>query len=166
VKNIKILVLIAFLILTRCDTAVNEKGILIYNLNEHSEEEKSNFLKLKLDDNYPNLLNPEISEENLKEVYESWKKLHVDLYRYLNKNNFEWEATSEKIKIFNKFYFTKEGEIEFYVFKILNDVSQEKVSEYENLVQKFSKNIQISLKRDFKFAQCGKASLPNKSRKL
>jgi len=167
VRNIKILVLLLSLILTGCKTAIKGKDILIYNLKGYSEQEKSNLLELKLDDKYQNLLNPEISGENFKEVYASWKKLHVDLYRYLNKNNFEWDVNSEKIKIFNKIYFTKEGKIEFYVFKILNDVSQEKVYEYKSLVKNFSKNFQINLRRDFKFAQCGKASFPIiKSRKL
>ena len=116
---------------------------------------------MKSYENYPNLLNPEISKENFKEVADSWKKLHLELYQFLKINNFKWESNSEKIKIFNNIYFTKEGKIKVYVYKILSDVNKSKVDDYEILVKEFFKKFQIDLKRDFNFAQCGKASLPN-----
>jgi hypothetical protein len=149
------------LLLIGCKPVLKEEGVKIFNLNKYSEKEKNYFLEMNLDKNHPNLLDPKISDENFKEVVNSWKKLHSDLYQFLKKNNFDWESNSENIKIFNKIYFTSEGEIKVYAYKILNDVSKEKANEYEGLIKEFSENFKISLKRDFDFSQCGKASLPN-----
>tara|TARA_R110001606_G_C14950722_1_gene600510 strand:- start:44 stop:547 length:504 start_codon:yes stop_codon:yes gene_type:complete len=144
-----------------CKSELKEEGVLVFNLNEYSEKEKSVFLEMNLDENHPNLLDPNINVETFEEVSNSWKKLHSDLYQFLKKNNFDWDSNSKNIKVFNKIYFTSEGKIKVYAFRILSDISKEKNIEYEALIKEFTKSIRINIERDFNFAQCGKASFPN-----
>lgn len=160
-KNLMFLILAFSFLFLGCKHELKEKVVLVFNLNEYSEKEKSVFLEMNLDENHPNLLDPNINVETFKEVTNSWKKLHSDLYQFLKKNNFDWDSNSKNIKVFNKIYFTSEGKIKVYAFRILSDISKEKTIEYEALIKEFTKNIKINIKRDFNFAQCGKASFPN-----
>ncbi len=160
-KNLSFTLLIIFCFCYGCKLDSKEENVLVFNLNTISEIEQKDFLKMNLDKNHPNLLNPDISNLDFEIVVESWTKLHSDLYHFLKDHNFKWNSKKENIKIFNKIYFTKKGKIKVYAFKILEDISEDKIIEYEKLVNEFANNAKINVKRDIDFAQCGKASLPN-----
>ena len=59
-------------------------------------------------------------------------------------------------------YLDKNGTINYYVFNILNpSVSEEKKLEFEDILFKFSKDVQLELQRDQQFSQCGKTKYLN-----
>jgi hypothetical protein len=114
-----------------------------------------------LDATHVNLLNPNVSDSNFKEVLNSWTQLHQELNSFLKGRKFRWETKSKKIKMFNRFYFDNEGNISVYAFRFFNKISPQKENEFLNLMKDFTKNHKIRIKRREKFAQCGKIALPN-----
>ena len=162
-KN-KLLILLVLLIYVGCsqNEKRNDYKILVFNLIEKNERIKADFLKMNLDANHPNLLSPNISKNDLAMVYKSWTKLHSELNDFLNEKGFSWGVSSEKIKLFNKIYFNKNGKVKVYAFRIFDPISDETVIEYKKLVKLFFKDTKISINKKADFAQCGKISLPNK----
>lgn len=126
-----------------------------------SADDKKEFSALKLDDTHLNMLNPKIAKEKHEEAMQSWTDIHVELNKFLQKEQFDWGTDAERIKIFNKIYFQKDGQVKYYVYGVYADVSPEKVSAFGELAKEFFTDQKISLTRDVDFAQCGKASLLN-----
>lgn len=121
------------------------------------------FSKLNLDDKCVNLLDPSnTSEAERKSVFNSWSNLHKNVTRFLKEEKFDWEVPDSTISIYNRIYFDKNGNINYYVFNINNpSVTEEKKAEFENVLLKFSKNVQLELQRDQEFSQCGKTKYLN-----
>ena len=121
------------------------------------------FKKLNLDSLYSNLLDPrKVTKEERQVVIKSWSKFHEKISEYTKKENFKWEVLDSTVKISNKIYFDKNGNVQYYYFKILNpNVTSEKRIEYEKLLLKFSVNEKIDLQRENKFAQCGNIKYRN-----
>ena len=119
--------------------------------------------KMNLDSTYTNLLNPRnVSESEYKIVAESWSEFHKNVSKFIEQEKFEWEVPDSTITILNRIYFDKNGNIDYYTFKIKNpSVSPEKIAEYEKALQKFSKEVKLDLKRNEKYAQCGKIKYIN-----
>ncbi|UOB18477.1 hypothetical protein [Abyssalbus ytuae] len=119
--------------------------------------------KLKLDSTYTNLLDPRnVTEAEFKTVRKSWVEFHKKVSAFIKEENFKWEVPDSTIFIVNKIYFDKNGAIDYYAFRILNDsVPETKREEYEKVLQKFSKEIKINLQRDEQFAQCGNTKYLN-----
>ena len=119
--------------------------------------------KLNLDSTYTNLLDPRnVSESEYKIVVESWSEFHKKVSQFIKEENFKWEVPDSTITIFNRIYFDKNGTIDYYTFKIKNpSVSSEKQAEYEKVLQKFSKEVKLDLKRSEQYAQCGKTKYLN-----
>ena len=159
----KKLVLFSLLIVISCTKKVN-KEVLVFNVDDKGT--KVELSNMDLDKKHPNLLNPSISKGDYDSVLSSWVDLHKELQKYLNQNNFDWGIDDDKIKIFNKIYFDKNGRVEAYVYKVLSKNTEKKSDEYGKLMLSFLKEIKISVVRDFPFAQCGKISLPNKNKKV
>ena len=142
-----------------------KESVLIFNVADTIE--RAEFGRLALDETHLNLLNPSISKDSFNVVYKSWAKLHQNVHAYLESNDFDWGIADEKIKIFNRIYFKKDGSIKTYVYRIYNTITEEKAKEYGKLMKEFLKEEQISITRGTDFAQCGKMSLPNsKNQKL
>lgn len=133
--------------------------------NVANEDDRKEFSVLKLDDTHVNLLNPTIDKEGFDAVYKSWTQFHYDLNDYLTTKNFDWGVGDENIKLFNRIYFTKEGKVKAYAYRVYNQVGEGKAEEYGELIGDFLKSKQISVTRDVDFAQCGKMSLPNPTKK-
>ena len=133
--------------------------------NIANEEDRKHFSVLKLDDTHINLLNPTISKDSFQAVSKSWSQFHYDLNDFLTSKNFAWGVDDENIKLFNRIYFTKEGKVKAYAYRVYNQVGKEKTEEYGKVIEEFLKSKQISLTRDVAFAQCGKMSLPNSIKK-
>ena len=138
-------------------TEVSE--VLVFSLA--NADDKKEFSALKLDDTHMNMLNPKIAKEKHEEALQSWTDIHVELNKFLHKEQFDWGIDDKRIKIFNKIYFQKDGQVKYYVYGIHADVSPEKVTAFGELAQEFFTDQKISLTRDVDFAQCGKASLLN-----
>jgi len=113
--------------------------------------------KMNLDSIYSNLLNPRnVTESEYKVVIKSWSKFHQKVSKYIKEEKFTWEVQDSIIKISNRIYFDKNGNVEYYSFRIQNpNVTPEKRLEYEKLLLKFSEKEKVDLQRDNKFAQCG-----------
>lgn len=164
-KNL-VLSMLCGLILVGCSTQNEKKEkkadtseVVVFSLA--SADDKKEFSAMKLDDTHLNMLNPKIAKEKHEEAMQSWTDIHVALNKFLHKEQFDWGIDDEPIKIFNKIYFQKNGQVKYYVYGVYADVSPEKVSAFGELAQEFFADKKISLTRDVDFAQCGKASLLN-----
>lgn len=121
------------------------------------------FRELNLDSTYTNLLDPRnVTESEYKAVTQSWSKFHKKIDEFIKEKNFKWEVTDSTISIINRIYFTKDGSIEYYAFKILNpSISYKKRTEFEKILENFSKETKLELKRNEPYAQCGKIKYLN-----
>ncbi|OZV68175.1 hypothetical protein [Winogradskyella aurantia] len=121
------------------------------------------FSKLNLDDKCVNLLDPtNTSEAERKSVINSWSNFHKNVTRFLKEEKFDWEVADSTISIYNRIYFDKNGNINYYVFNINNpSITEEKKAEFENVLLKFSKDVQLDLQRNQAFSQCGKTTYVN-----
>lgn len=136
------------------------KEIKVYDFA--NKEDLDKYEQLNLDEDHPNLLNPDISKTDMNKVIASWTELHQDIGKYLEENDFEWKTNDEEIMIVHKFYFNPEGKIHSYFFRILNeDISEEKRQQYSKFVKKFAESNTLGLSRDSQFAQCGKTKYLN-----
>ncbi|MBU2527320.1 MAG: hypothetical protein KKC03_12035 [Bacteroidetes bacterium] len=128
-----------------------------------NEEAFNEIKKLNLDSIYPNLLDPKnVTESEYQEVEKSWVKFHENVSEFIKFENFDWEVPDSTITVLNRIYFSKEGTVDYYTFKIMNhSVSAEKRAEYEKVLQKFSENVKIDLDRNEQYAQCGKIKYLN-----
>jgi hypothetical protein len=119
--------------------------------------------KMNLDSTYTDLLDRRnVSESEYKIVVESWYEFHKKVSQFIKKENFKWEVPDSTITILNRIYFDKSGTIDYYLFRIRNaSVSAEKQTEYQKVLQKFSEEVTLNLKRVEKYAQCGKIKYLN-----
>lgn len=132
-----------------------EDLIGVYNFNE--KEKWSHFIELNLDETHPNLLDPRNSKSDNALVMRSWRDLHKRIVKYLRDHNFSWDIEENTIKIFQKIYFSPDGKIENYAFKVITpNVPVEKTNQYSMLMEGFIKENGIDFQRSGHFAQCGK----------
>lgn len=145
---------------TEKETEIIKEPKIVSGNNEMAYNE---IKKLNLDSTYTNLLDPRnVSESEYKIVAESWSEFHKKVPQFIKEENFKWEVSDSTITILNRIYFDKSGTIDYYTFKIRNtSVSAEKRAEYEKVLQKFSKEVKLDLKRTEKYAQCGKIKYLN-----
>jgi len=141
------------------ETNEQQPEVMVFNLADDAA--KKEFGALKLDETHSNMLDPNIAKESHEEALKSWSDIHYGLNDFLKKEKFDWGIKSERIKIFNKIYFQKDGQMKYYVYGIYADVSPERKVAFGKLAQQFFAKEKISLTRDADFAQCGKASLLN-----
>jgi hypothetical protein len=122
-----------------------------------------NLQKLKLDESYVNLLNPNFSKkEEYQTIIKSWSKFHNKVNEMLIENKFSWGVPDSAITVVNKIYFTKNGDINNFLVNIKNEnVSMDTKTEYVKLLNDNLKKLSIDLKRDKQFAQCGKVKYKN-----
>ena len=136
------------------------KKISVFNFDNN--QQLSEYRKLNLDENHPNLLNPQISRSKLKEVKNSWTDMHQRIGETMAEKQFKWNVEDSMITVVHKFYFNSESEIESYFFNVLNDnVSNEKKEEFAELISDFAISNKIEYKSEGKFAQCGKTKYLN-----
>jgi len=140
--------------------AQNQTGVRTYDFNV--EDQREQFQSLSLDDDHPNLLNPEISADDIDQVRQSWGSLHQQIGSFLKENQFDWEVEGDDIAIVHKIYFTPEGQMRHYFFRVINEeVTLEKRQEYAQLLMEFSKKHVLDLDREEPYAQCGKTRYAN-----
>ncbi|MFT7251234.1 MAG: hypothetical protein ACI9FW_000961 [Flavobacterium sp.] len=118
---------------------------------------------MNLDSTYTALLDRKnVSKSEYKIVVESWYEFHKKVAQFIKEENFKWEVPDSTITILNRIYFDKSGTIDYYLFRIRKlSVSAEKRTEYQKVLQKFSKEVTLDLKRTEKYAQCGKIKYLN-----
>jgi len=154
-----LLILIGFLLLSckKEPSSKKDKQNKILVLNIGDIENFNNVKDLKLDSIYLNLLNREtVTDSVRKNIFNSWSNFHDKLDDLIKKENFEWETDSLDVKVFHKVYFTKDGEIEYYLYNIKSEfVSLEKKAEFDELIKKFIPNVKFEIKRKEKYSQCG-----------
>lgn len=145
---------------TEKETEVIKEPKIVSGNNEIAYNE---IKKMNLNSTYTNLLDPRnVSESEYKIVVESWSEFHKKISKFIKEENFKWEVPDSTITIYNRIYFDKNGTIDYYTFKIKNpSISAEKRAEYEKVLQKFSKEVKLDLKRSEQYAQCGKTKYRN-----
>jgi hypothetical protein len=139
---------------------VQKEPKIVNGINEIAYNE---IKKMNLDSTYTDLLDRRnVSESEYKIVVESWYEFHKKVSQFIKKENFKWEVPDSTITILNRIYFDKSGTIDYYLFRIRNaSVSAEKQTEYQKVLQKFSEEVTLNLKRVEKYAQCGKIKYLN-----
>lgn len=132
-------------------------------VSAHNKIALNEIRELYLDSTYTNLLDPRnVTESEYKDVTKSWSEFHKKVSKFIKEENFKWGVPDSMITIANRIYFDKNGTIDYYTFKIRNkSVSAEKSAEYEKVLQKFSKEVKLDLKRDKNYAQCGNIKYAN-----
>ena len=154
-----LLILIGFLLLSckKEPSSIKDKQNKILALNIGDIENFNNVKDLKLDSLYLDLLNREtVTDSVRKNIFNSWSNFHDKLDDFMKKENFEWEIDSLDVKVYQRVYFTKDGEIEYYLYNIKNElVSLEKKVEFGKLIEKFSQNAKFEIMRNEKYSQCG-----------
>lgn len=156
-KNIWLLAFTLF----SCQSSNSSETSEVVVFSLHDEEGIQSVNDLKLDDKYPNLLDPRVStEEQLPEVVDSWSKFHQQIGNKLKEKGFEWES-EEPVKLVNKIYFNSNSEVEFYAFRIMNDLPKEKIESFNRHIQEILPTVNMDLVRTGQFAQCGKVEYQN-----
>ncbi|MGG6232288.1 hypothetical protein [Tenacibaculum sp. SDUM215027] len=155
----KLLLVCLLIVLFSCSKE-NEEVVV----NLQNEVAINEIKKLDLDTKYKNLLNPEFTtDEEYKEVTKSWGDFHKQVGKVLKENDFDWGVKDSSVKILNKIYFNKDGEVNYMMFKVMNEnVTSSKKREYEQLLTENITKLKIDLTRKEKFAQCGNVKYLNK----
>ena len=155
----KLLLVCLIMVLFSCNK--ENEGVVV---NLQNEVANNKIKKLNLDTKYKNLLNPEFTtDEEYKEVTKSWGDFHKQVGKILKENDFDWGIKDSSVKILNKIYFNKDGEVNYIVFKVINEnVTSSKKREYEQLLTENITKLKIDLTRKEKFAQCGNVKYLNK----
>lgn len=153
--------IISIIALVMCVSCKDKHKTMV--VNSQNELEYSKIKKLELDKHYRNLLIPQNStKEEYAEVAKTWRDFHRQIGKIVKENNFSWNVKDSSISVFNRIYFTKNGEVDYYMFKVLNkNVSEEKKAAYEKLLAKHISKVKIDLKRENQYAQCGKVRYQN-----
>lgn len=154
----KTLLIIGLIFFVSCKN--KEKGIVV---NSQNELKYSKIKKLELDKHYHNLLSPNNrAKKEYTEVAKTWGDFHRQIGKIVKENNFTWNVKDSSITVLNRIYFTKNGEVDYYTFRVLNkNVSNAKKAEYEKLLAGNISKVKINLKRDKQYAQCGKVRYQN-----
>lgn len=133
-------------------------------INLSNEKENADFVDLALDSIYANLLDPRnVSESDYNDVLESWTDFHQNLMTYLKKNDFSWDVPDSTISVFNRIYFSPEGQVQYYAYRILSpELPQSKQKEFAEVLYEFSEEVKLNYIQPQQFAQCGKTRIVNK----
>lgn len=98
------------------------------------------------------------TEAEQQAMGEAYMKLLQDFGKFLSANNFKWEKPTRG---FNRIYFNSDGTIDYFLYnfqttnvKLEDQLSQEKQTEFNKLLNLFIKGYKISLTAKTKFAQC------------
>ena len=158
----KLVLLLCIPLLFSCKTDDTSSNAEIVIYDGAIPEQIKLYGSLELDKTHPNLIDPRNSQEDNEAVTKSWLNLNQGLGKFLADNNFEWHTTSEKIQIWHKFYFHKNGQLKYYYFKVYdNQIDKNNRDKYRQLVTEFAKSYQLPLQRDSQFAQCGRGVFLN-----
>lgn len=135
-------------------SSVNAYGQPLATTFQHAED--LGFSISSLDSIYKSALHPDpehsVFVDNQREFVQSYQQLHQDLSNYLTDNDFEW---SERIKLFTRVYFGKDGTVDFFLFNPKRaNLSQEGNDRLFSLINKFITGYRISVSADTPFAQC------------
>ena len=132
----------------------------IYNAS--NPQALSEYGRLNLVDTHPDLLDPTLAWADRKNVVASWVDLHNSIGKYLEDNGFSWGVDAESISIYQKIYFYGDGKITNFLFNIRTPaVTEEKKTEFGQLLAKFTRENKLSYILPTQFAQCGKTRYSN-----
>lgn len=121
-----------------------------------------------LDSIYKNAVHVDTSQAVFKTeaeqnaMFESYVKLLQDFGKFLTANNFNWEKPTQ---CFNRIYFNSDGTIDYFLYKfttknvnIEDQLSGEKQTEFNRLLNLFIMDYKIALTAKTKFVQCSPAT--------
>ncbi|WGH77037.1 hypothetical protein P8625_07850 [Tenacibaculum tangerinum] len=153
-------VLLFCLLLVVFSCSKENRGVII---NLEDEVALNKIKKLELDTKYKNLLNAQLTTaKEYETVMKSWSGFHTQVGKILKENNFDWEVRDSAVKILNKIYFNKDGEINYMAFKVMNEsVTDDKKEAYKKILSDNVSKLTIALERNEQYAQCGKVKYVN-----
>lgn len=98
------------------------------------------------------------TDQEQQAMYEAYTRLLQDFGKFLTTNNFKWDKPT---RCFNRIYFNSDGTIDYFLYNFLtkdvkpeDQLSLDKQTEFNRLLNLFIKDYKISLTATTKFAQC------------
>ncbi len=92
-------------------------------------------------------------------LMKAYQNFLMELGNYLSDPNFKW---GQPTKCWNRIYFNKDGSVEYYVFNIKTEISDEKTEQYKALFRSFISTHKIAITATEGFAQCSPVTFIDK----
>jgi hypothetical protein len=111
----------------------------------------------KLDAQYKSAIHSDTSQavftgENEKKLIAAYQQLLLEVGKHLSANNFTWDKPT---RCFNRFYFSKDGSIDYYLFNINpQEADSQKQAEFQRLMTQYIQSHTLQVKGPVKFSQC------------
>jgi len=128
------------------------------------EAEKQGKGHSQLDSIYKSAMHTDTSQAVFKSaagqqaMTEAYVQLLRDFGKFLSANNFKWERPT---RCFNRIYFNADGSIDYFLYNFLSQgvktedqLSPQKQTEFNRLLNAFIQDYKIPLTAQSKFAQC------------
>lgn len=94
-----------------------------------------------------------------KDVIEHWVALHTAFQQHLKENNFSY---SEDMRIFLRFYFSNEGNIQYVGYNTTKlELPKEVMLQFEKHLHTFSEKNSFGMKANVPYVQCGTVTFKN-----
>jgi hypothetical protein len=111
----------------------------------------------KLDAQYKSAVHSDSSQavfkgEEEKKLIAAYQKLLQEVGKHLTDNGFKWDKPT---RCFNRFYFSKDGSIDYYLFNINpQEADSQKQAEFQQLMSQFIQGHTLQIQGPVKFSQC------------
>lgn len=125
-----------------------------------SEQDSADITQAELDSIYVKaVLNDTSYETAYKGREEAFAKAYVkmlkDFEKHLEENDFSWDSTT---RCYNKIYFAENGKIDYWFYKFLGEVSEEKQKRFKMLLEEFMFEYVFTAQPTRNFRQCSSTS--------
>ncbi len=154
-----VITLLAVVILVGCNQSktINKKPV-VFDLSDR--DTRMNFDFEKYDTVYTNLLNTATNDAEGDSLFNLWVEYRKKLESVIKENHFDWETTDSSIILWDRVYCTSKGEVEYYLYYVLdtafqNTISEERRFAYGDFIKEQLPQLKYPLTRDYKYAQCG-----------
>nr|WP_321356729.1 hypothetical protein [uncultured Draconibacterium sp.] len=139
----------------------SEKEVIkpeVYNLSE--KEIRMAFDFEKLDTVYTNLLSTATNDAESDSLFNIWLGYRKQVENLIKDNHFDWGTTDSSIVLWDRVYCTPEGEVEYYLYYVLdttfqNTIPAERTAAYGDFIKEQLPRLKYPLTREYKYAQCG-----------
>ncbi|WP_196886481.1 hypothetical protein [Aureivirga sp. CE67] len=112
---------------------------------------------------YTSVFKDDFSEEDKNQFINSWTNFIKSIGDYKSKEEHTWETQDSLVKVTSKVYFKKNGEVDYFTYKIRNKNISDKDKKYlEETLSDFVKHEKLDYANASKFSQCGSLSFRTK----
>ena len=146
-----------------CLIAINARGQK--KCMSFQEAKECGIIIENLDSLYPNAVHADSTvyavfrgKEN--EFYNAYVQMLQDLGTLLKEKGFLWEKPTW---CFNKIYLSKDGKIDYFLYNFRKgEISDEKLKEFNKLINEFQEEFHFSIPAENNFSQCGPVTYMDK----